>query len=105
MTDDKYRQLIVERFDNLLSVAKSILIAAKGNPKRRSSARRCSRSDFHDATIAKNRARVVAALRKLHDRVGLSVSKAVRRLRVNPTWSARMKGVSDRSWASYYYEK
>ncbi len=53
----------------------------------------------------RNRARVIAAIRKLHDRVGLSVPKAIRRLRVNLTWSARMKGVADRSWESYYYVK
>ena len=60
--------------------------------------------DDHAADRA-NRARVVAALRKLHDRVGLSVPKAVRSLRVNPTWRALMKGITDRSRASYYYEK
>ena len=103
MTDDKYRQLIVERFDTLLSVAKSILIAAKGNPKRRSSARRCPRSDFHDATIAKNRARVVAALRKLHDRRGKSWMATVRALRASPGWADRMAGVSDKSWRIYAY--
>ena len=64
-----------------------------------------SRHDADDTAARKNRARVVAAIRKLHDRIGLSVPKAIRRLRVNLTWSARMKGVADRSWASYYYEK
>ena len=63
----------------------------------------CGRSE--DAADRANRARVVAAIRKLHDHIGLSVPKAIRRLRVNPTWSALMKGVKDRSWASYYYEK
>ena len=57
------------------------------------------------AAARKNRARVIAAIRDLHDRVGLSVPKAIRRLRVNLTWGARMKGVADRSWESYYYVK
>lgn len=105
MNDDKYRQQIVERFDTLLSMVKSIQISTEGRSKGRPGKRRGKSSGSLDPAIAKNRARVVAALRKLHDRVGLSVPKAVRRLRVNPTWSARMKGVSDRSWASYYYEK
>lgn len=74
--------------------------------KRRKPARHDEAGGRDDHTAARaNRARVVAAIRKLHDRVGLSVPKAVRRLRVNPTWRARMKGVADRSWASYYYEK
>lgn len=72
--------------------------------------RNAARSDALDrregaAESRANRARVVAALHRMHDRIGLSVPKAVRRLRANPTWRARMKGVSDRSWASYYYEK
>ena len=74
--------------------------------KRRKPARQDEAGDRDGHAAAReNRARVVAALRKLHDRVGLSVPKAVRRLRVNPTWRALMKGVADRSWASYYYEK
>ena len=74
--------------------------------RRRKPARHDETGDRDDhAAVRTNRARVVAAIRKLHDRIGLSVPKAIRRLRVNPTWSARMKGVADRSWASYYYEK
>lgn len=74
--------------------------------KRRKPARGDAAGGRDDGAAAReNRARVVAAIRKLHDRVGLSVPKAVRRLRVNPAWSARMKGVADRSWVSYYYEK
>ena len=69
--------------------------------RRRTRARR----DADDTAARMNRARVIAAIHKLHDRVGLSVPKAIRRLRVNLTWSARMKGVADRSWESYYYVK
>ena len=72
---------------------------------RRKSARRDDARRTENAAARKNRARVVAAIRKLHECVGLSVPKAVRRLRCNPTWRARMKGVADRSWESYYYEK
>ena len=57
------------------------------------------------AAARKNRARVLAAIRDLRNRHGLSVAKAIRRLRGNDYWSPCMKGVKDRSWASYFYEK
>ena len=72
---------------------------------RRKSARRDDARRTENAAARKNRARVIAAIRDLHDRVGLSVPKAIRRLRVNLTWSARMNGVADRSWESYCYVK
>lgn len=51
----------------------------------------------------RNRARVIAAIRDLRKRRGLSVAKAIKRLRGNDYWTSRMKGVKDRSWASYFY--
>ena len=77
---------------------------------RRSCGRRPKRGDWcrptgGDRALRANRARVVAAIRDLHKRRGLSIAKAIRHLRGNDYWSSRMKGVIDRSWASYYYGK
>ena len=72
---------------------------------RRKSARRDDTRRTENAAARKNRARVVAAIRDLRRRRGLSVAKAIRHLRGNAYWSPRMKGVIDRSWASYYYGK
>ena len=69
--------------------------------RRRTRARR----DADDTAARKNRARVIAAIRDICNRRGLSVPKAIRRLRRDAKWSARMKGVADRSWESYYYVK
>ena len=74
--------------------------------KRRKAARHGAADGRDDGTAArKNRARVLAAIRDLRNRHGLSVAKAIRRLRGNDYWSPCMKGVTDRSWASYFYEK
>ena len=67
--------------------------------RRRTRARR----DADDTAARKNRARVIAAIRDLCNRRGLSVAKAIKRLRSNGYWTSRMKGVKDRSWASYFY--
>ena len=67
--------------------------------RRRTRARR----DTDDTAARKNRARVIAAIRDLRNRCGLSVAKAIKRLRGNDYWTSRMKGVKDRSWASYFY--
>lgn len=100
-----YRRQVTKRMDSILSVAKSILNAVKNVAKGRSGGRRGKRSSVRDPAICENRARVVAALRDLHDRRGLSWMKAVRTLRGNPTWTRRMMGVSDASWRVYAHRK
>ena len=62
-----------------------------------------ARRDAGGTAARMNRARVIAAIRDLRKRRGLSVAKAIKRLRGNDYWTSRMKGVKDRSWASYFY--
>ena len=72
--------------------------------RRRKSARHDAVGGRDDGAAARrNRARVIAAIRDLRRRRGLSVAKAIKRLRGNGYWTSRMKGVKDRSWASYFY--
>ena len=72
--------------------------------RRRTQKRRGAAGGRGDGTAAqRNRARVIAAIRDLRNRRGLSVAKAIKRLRGNDYWMPRMRGVKDRSWASYFY--
>ena len=74
--------------------------------RRRTTPRRDSACGRGEVTAARrNRARVITAIRDLRRRHGLSVAKAIRQLRGNGYWTSRMKGVKDRSWASYFYGK
>ena len=97
MSIKDYLQLIVVKMDNLPTKA-DLNRARSGGGSGAS-------SGSGDAFVRKNRASVVEALRKLHKRYGWSIPKSVRILRRNPRWTERMKGVADRSWTSYYYDK
>jgi len=82
----------------LNELARAIRMAKHRPPKGR-------RYGERDNVLLTERKQVVAEMRRLHVATGLSWSKIARRLRGNPRYAPKMRGVSDKSWIAYAYRK